>query len=166
MKRNMLFGPVPSLAILVLISSATFAEPPGTGTDARVCRLRGEQAEALDAVAKRCAEDFVRRNGYTRFEPTSDPSLLATENIEFCSSWTECLKDRRGTLKPTAHSSSCSEDGCSVAFQYSDPSLTCQYRIVTMTRELTEMLMQHQSSMPAPGTPEAERCKQVTPTDE
>ena len=146
------------LAILLLGIPATTASGDETTRDPRRCTVRPQPSQPVDSVAKQCAEEFIARNGYTDSPPTSDEALLVTESIEVYDHWPDVLGRRRNTLKPEARSASCTNQGCGVTFEYRDSSITCEYRIVTMTRELTAVRMEHQGLRPAPGTADAERC--------
>lgn len=131
-------------ALLALASTHALAAQAAGETDARACGLPREAGMDDAAHAVRCAEDFVRRNGYTT-EP-GDTTRLAGESIEFASSRKELLHDRSGSLKARAFGVCVGIPGdamyFTVVFRHLDPRYT-NARAVTMSRSFGEMRVQH-----------------------
>ncbi|SRR6266699_484951 len=140
----------------VLTSPPLSAQDSARTPDPYQCTLTRSKREGKVAFARRCAEDFIKRGGYTTV-PVQDTSLVARERIEF-GGVRDALAQRHGTLQPTAQSVGCSSTGCSATFRYADTSLACVFRVVTMTADFREMLVQHQDATYAPGTVGARRC--------
>ena len=141
---------------LVLTSPPISAQDSARTPDPYQCILTRSKGERKVAFARRCAEDFIKRSGYTTV-PVQDTNLVARERIEF-GGVRDALAQRHGTLRPTAQSVRCSSTGCYATFGYADTSLACVFRVVTMTDDFGEMLVQHQDATYAPGTVGARRC--------
>ncbi len=137
--------------------------PADTLEAARTCLLVRAHREPADSFARRCAEEFIARNGYTSSPPTADTSLWTPESIEFASSWADALQRRHNTLFPRAESAGCETGGCAATFRYASDTSLCHMRIVTMSSSFKGMRMQHQEVQPAPGTPRARACARQKP---
>lgn len=154
---------IPYCCILLVsgIAAPALTQSPDPTPDPRKCRLSRAADEAIESVAKRCAEDFVRRNGYT--DAAADVDSIVRESFESWSSVADVLRRRHKSLNADAYSTGCSDDGCGVTFGHGGPRTPCAFRIVTMTREFTLMRMEHQLVMPAPDTPDGQRCRRLSP---
>lgn len=141
---------------LVLTSPSLSAQDSARTPDDYQCTLTRSKNERKVAFARRCAEDFIKRSGYTTV-PVQDTGLAAFERIQF-GGVRDVLDQRHGTLQPDAESVGCSSTGCSATFRYADTSLACVLRVVTMTADFGGMLVQHQDATYAPGTAGARRC--------
>ncbi len=126
------------LAAIVALGAASLSAQEET---TRACAA-GASSEAASEAARRCAEEFVARNGYTLASPASDTLLLVVESIEREASWADRLAERRGTLLTPAISSDCTDLGCTVIFDFAPPA-QCAGRAVTMTAQFTQMQVQH-----------------------
>ena len=69
--------------------------------DSIACAAPADGAR-LRQVAKRCAEEFVRRQGYTSAPAAVDSSTAVYEFIEPANTWQGVLKWRHNTLSPDA----------------------------------------------------------------
>jgi hypothetical protein len=132
--------------------------PADTSETARRCSFTRGARESTAAFLKRCAEDFVARNGYTSAPATADSSLWASESIEYGSSWTQVSQSRRNTLLAQAASAGCDSIGCAATFRSTDPQQRCYLRVVTMTEKGTGMRMQHQGAVPVSGSDAERKC--------
>jgi hypothetical protein len=148
------------LTLLVTIPAALRGQTRAADTlaAARRCLVTPLPREPNDSFLKRCAEDFVARNGYTAAPPASDSTLWASESFEFASSPAEALEHRRNTLVALAESAGCDRTGCAATFRYTNSALRCHVRVVTMTRTGNGMRMEHQDAVPVPGSKEERRC--------
>ncbi len=163
--------PSAKLLAMVLVWSALVASsvlggqtrPADTLEAARTCLLVRAPREPADSFARRCAEEFIARNGYTSSPPTADTSLWAPESIEFASSWAEALQQRHNTLFPRAESAGCEAGGCAATFRYPSDTSACYMRIVTMSSSFKGMRMQHQLVQLAPQFPRARACAHQKP---
>jgi len=145
-----------SLALLLLMVRGLPAQDSSQVAHPHRCLLERQFRESRVAFARRCAEDFIKRSGYTT-APVEDTSLVGFERIQF-GTVKDILNQRHGTLRPTAESVHCSKSGCSAVFHYADSSLVCVFRILTMKADFTELRVQHQGATYAPGTAGARRC--------
>jgi hypothetical protein len=91
----------------------------------------------MEAMAQRCAEAFVRENGYTAL-PAEDSTRWVREKDDE-DAWPRVLGMRSGTLAPHASSVQCSMRECVVMFQVHRPMLSCAYRSVRMTQVFTRI---------------------------
>ena len=153
---------VSSLSLVFVAATLSGQEgrplPSDTGNPARRCALTRGPKESLKGFVRRCAEDFVARNGYTSAPPTPDSTLWATESIQFAPSWQAVFHQRHSQLMPKAEGIGCGDTSCSATFRYSGPG-PCVFRIVTMGKDGNGMRMEHQSGVPIPGSGEARRCR-------
>jgi hypothetical protein len=92
----------------------------------------------MEFMAKRCAEQFVRQNGYTDLPATDDSTRWVLEVGE-SGSWPIVLGSRIGTLEREAATMQCSMRECVVLFRLRRPVLACAYRAVTMTQVFTKL---------------------------
>jgi hypothetical protein len=106
----------------------------------------------MEIMAKRCAELFVRQNGYTD-EPATDDSTRWVYEVGEDGPWPRVLESRGGTLHSDATSVQCSQRQCLVFFRLRRPVLSCAYRIVAMTQVFTRVRL-------APGAVLDSRCGQ------
>jgi len=89
----------------------------------------------METMARRCAEAFVRDNGYTE-RPAEDSTRWAREE-EDGGPWPRVLAARTGTLDAVATTVQCSRRECIVLFRVRRPMLLCAYRAVAMTQVFT-----------------------------
>jgi hypothetical protein len=95
----------------------------------------------MEAMARRCAEQFVRQNGYTSAPATDDSTRWVLEVGEG-GSWTKVFASREGTLDDRASTTQCSVRQCVVLFRMRRQSIACAYRAVTMTQVFTRMRLE------------------------
>lgn len=89
-------------------------------------------------MARRCAEAFVRQNGYTDLPATEDSTRWVLEAGEKAV-WPRVLASRVGSLERDAATVQCSMRQCVVFFRIRRMPLLCAYRIVTMTQVFTKL---------------------------
>lgn len=94
----------------------------------------------MEMMAKHCAEEFVRQNGYTEEPATEDSTRWVAEPGEG-GPWPAILAIRGGTLEPNAATAQCSMRQCVVLFRLRH-GLDCAYRIVTMSQVFTKLQLQ------------------------
>ncbi len=92
-------------------------------------------------MARRCAEAFVRQNGYTDLPATEDSTRWVMEVGEQ-GAWPRVLASRVGSLEREAATVQCSMRQCVVLFRVRRTPLICGYRIVTMTQVFTKLKLQ------------------------
>src|SRR5688500_1945546 len=103
------------LALLLLAIPACGApavrEPsqvaPWLREDPQRCLLTRDLREDMDAMARRCAEAFVRENGYTDLPATEDSTRWVLEVGE-CGAWPRVFASRVGSLEREAATVQCS----------------------------------------------------------
>ena len=111
---------------------------PWLRADPRRCLIPRDLREGMEDMARRCAETFVRENGYTE-EPADDSTRWVRE-WEDGGPWPRVLAARVGTLAPNASTAQCSMRECIVLFRVRRPVLLlCAYRAVTMTQVFTRI---------------------------
>jgi hypothetical protein len=91
----------------------------------------------METMARRCAEAFVRENGYTEVPP-EDSTRWARE-AEDGGSWPLVLAARYGTLEQRAATVQCSRRECIALFRVRRPMLLCAYRAVSMSQVFTRI---------------------------
>lgn len=92
-------------------------------------------------MARRCAEAFVRENGYT-VAPATDDSTRWVLEIGDRADWPRVLAQREGTLEPEASTVQCSARQCVVLFRLRRASLECAFRSVTMSQVFTRLRLE------------------------
>lgn len=92
-------------------------------------------------MARRCAEAFVRENGYTA-EPASDDTTRWVLEAGERGPWPGVLALREGSLDGNAHTVQCSVRQCVVLFRLRREALRCTYRAVTMTQVFTRLRLE------------------------
>jgi hypothetical protein len=97
------------------------------------CQIARREGEAADCYAVRCAEDFIRRNGYT-IEPASGPLRPDAFNAS--------QQERRGMLYGSAIVHKWVSTGHFVGFRYRDSSDNVG-RAVTMTSSFSDLRLDH-----------------------
>jgi hypothetical protein len=110
---------------------------PWLRSDPRRCLIPRDLREGMEDMARRCAETFVRENGYTDV-PAEDSTRWVRE-WEDGGPWPRVLAVRTGTLAPKASTVQCSMRECIVLFRVRRPVLLCAYRAVTMTQVFTRI---------------------------
>ncbi len=95
----------------------------------------------MDAMARRCAEAFVRQNGYTDLPATEDSTRWVLEVGER-GAWPGVLASRGGSLEREARTAQCSMRQCVVFFRVRRTPLICAYRLVTMTQVFTKLRLE------------------------
>jgi hypothetical protein len=88
-------------------------------------------------MARRCAERFIRDNGYTE-EPPVDSTRWVREASDD-DQWSRVLAGRSGSLEPRASAVQCSRRECVVMFRLRRPILQCAFRAVTLTQVFTKI---------------------------
>ncbi len=125
---------------------------PWLREDPRRCLLARDLAEGMEVMARRCAEQFVRQNGYTDVPATSDSTRWVLEWGER-GPWPSVLEARVGSLERSASTVQCSVRLCFVLFRVRRPTLSCAYRTVSMTQVFTRIQLE-------PGAVADRRCGQ------
>lgn len=92
-------------------------------------------------MARRCAEEFVRQNGYTSLPPTDDSTRWVLERGEG-GPWPRVLVARSGSLERAAATVQCSVRQCLVLFRLQKPLTACVYRAVSMTQVFTRIRLE------------------------
>jgi hypothetical protein len=95
----------------------------------------------MEDMARRCAEAFIRENGYTPAPATEDTTRWVLEVGER-GPWPGVLALREGSLEPEAGAVQCSVRQCVVLFRVRRDALRCAYRIVTMTQVFTRLRLE------------------------
>ncbi len=114
---------------------------PWLKEDPQRCLLTRDLREDMDAMARRCAETFVRQNGYTDLPATEDSTRWVLEVGE-AGVWPRVLASRVGSLERTAATAQCSMRQCVVFFRVRRTPLLCAYRLVTMTQVFTKLRLE------------------------
>jgi hypothetical protein len=112
---------------------------PWLRADRQRCLIPRDLRENMEAMARRCAEAFVRENGYT--EVPADDSTRWVREKDDVAAWPRVLTLRSGSLASHASSVQCSMRECVVLFRVLRPMLTCAYRSVRMTQVFTRIRM-------------------------
>jgi len=102
----------------------------------------------MEDQARRCAEEFVRANGYTDRPPTDDSTRWVRETDDR-GPWPVVLAGRIGNLEWRAAGVQCSVRRCVVLFRLVRPTIACGFRIVTMTQVFTRITL-HAGGLPDP----------------
>jgi hypothetical protein len=149
---------VPALLILGGIACGGVTRPrtpvavaPWLRADPQRCLIQRDLRENMEAMARHCAEAFVRDNGYTD-RPAEDSSRWVRERDDAVT-WPQLLAARSGSLEPTATSVQCSRHECLVLFRLLRPGVACAYRAVSMTQVFTRIHL-------APGGIRDIRCEE------
>ncbi len=114
---------------------------PWLREDPQRCLLIRDLREDMDAMARRCAEAFVRQNGYTDLPPTEDSTRWVLEVGER-GAWPRVLASRGGSLEREATTAQCGMRQCVVIFRVRRTPLVCAYRLVTMTQVFTKLRLE------------------------
>ena len=110
---------------------------PWLRADRQRCLIPRDLAEGMEDMARRCAETFVRENGYT--DQAADDSTRWVREQDDADVWPRLLATRSGSLEPVASAVQCSVRECIVLFRVRRPILQCAYRAVTMTQVYTRI---------------------------
>ncbi len=110
---------------------------PWLRSDPQRCLITRDLREGMEDMAQRCAEAFVRDNGYTEL-PAEDSTRWVRESDDG-GPWPRVLAARAGTLDRRATTVQCSMRECVVLFRVRRPMLLCVYRAVTMTQVFTKI---------------------------
>ena len=110
---------------------------PWLRSDPQRCLIPRDLRESMEDMARRCAETFVRENGYTEL-PAEDSTRWVRE-LEEGGPWPRVLAARNGTLDREASTVQCSRRECIVLFRVRRPMLLCAYRAVRMTQVFTRI---------------------------
>jgi len=110
---------------------------PWLRADPQRCLIPRDLRESMEDMAKRCAETFVRENGYT--EVPAEDSTRWVRELEEGGPWPRVLAFRVGRLDRKASTVQCSRRECIVLFRVRRPMLLCAYRAVTMTQVFTRI---------------------------
>lgn len=122
-------GPVRSRPML--------APAPWLRGDPQRCLLQRDLSEGMEAMAQRCAEQFIRDNGYTE-APAFDSTRWVREANDG-DEWPRVFASRLGSLDPHARGVQCSRRECVVMFRLRRPIAQCAYRAVTLTQIFTKI---------------------------
>jgi hypothetical protein len=114
---------------------------PWLREDPHRCLLVRDLGENMEAMARRCAEQFVRHNGYTDL-PASDDSTRWVLEAGESGAWPRVLASRGGMLDRRATTVQCSMRQCVVFFRVRRTTLLCAYRLVTMTQVFTRLRLE------------------------
>jgi hypothetical protein len=114
---------------------------PWLREDPQRCLLTRDLGEDMDAMARRCAEAFVRQNGYTDLPAAEDSTRWVLEVGEL-GAWPRVLASRVGSLEREAATAQCSVRQCVVLFRIRRMQLNCAYRVVTMTQVFTKLRLE------------------------
>ena len=114
---------------------------PWLRVDPHRCLLVRDLSENMEAMARRCAEQFVRQNGYTLAPATDDTTRWVLEVGE-AGSWARVFALREGTLDEQATITQCSVRQCVVLFRMRRQTIACAYRAVTMTQVFTRIQLE------------------------
>ena len=114
---------------------------PWLREDPQRCLLARDLREDMDAMARRCAEAFVRQNGYTDLPATEDSTRWVLEVGER-GAWPGVLASRGGSLERDATTTQCSMRQCVVLFRIRRTPLICAYRLVIMTQVFTKVRLE------------------------
>lgn len=117
--------------------------------DPQRCLLQRDLSLSMEEMARRCAERFVRENGYTTV-PAVDSTRWVRE-VSDDLAWPTVLATRAGSLDSRATAVQCSRRECVVLFRLRRPILLCAYRAVTLTQVFTKIHL-------APGGIRDRRC--------
>jgi hypothetical protein len=112
---------------------------PWLRADRQRCLIPRDLRENMEAMAQRCAEAFVRENGYT--EAAAEDSTRWVRELDDDAVWPRVLARRSGTLASHASSVQCSMRECVVLFRVHRPMLSCAHRVVRMTQVFTRIRM-------------------------
>ena len=123
---------------------------PWLREDPQRCLLTRDLGENMEAMAQRCAELFVRENGYTDLPAVEDSTRWVLEHDE-AGAWPRVLAARGGMLDRQATTVQCSMRQCIVFFRVRRTPMVCAYRMVTMTQVFTRLRLE-------PGGIEDIRC--------
>ena len=124
---------------------------PWLRADPQRCLIQRDLGENMEAMARHCAEAFVRDNGYTD-RPAEDSTRWVRERDDAVA-WPRLLAARSGTLEPAATTVQCSQRECLVLFRLRRPGVACAYRAVSMTQVFTRIHL-------APGGIRDIRCEE------
>lgn len=114
---------------------------PWLREDPHRCLLTRDLRENMEAMARRCAEAFVRHNGYTDLPAAEDSTRWVLEVGE-AGAWPRVLASRLGSLEREATTVQCSMRQCIVFFRVRRTPLLCAYRLVTMTQVFTKLRLE------------------------
>ncbi|MDQ3138531.1 MAG: hypothetical protein M3Q93_13220 [Gemmatimonadota bacterium] len=147
------------MAILMIGGSACGSTPPSVApvtpapwlrSDPQRCLIPRDLREGMEDMARRCAETFVRENGYT--ELAAEDSTRWVRDIEDRGTmWPRVLAFRSGSLDARASTVQCSMRECLVLFRVRRPLLLCAFRALTMSQVFTKIRL-------APGGIRDMRC--------
>jgi hypothetical protein len=118
-------------------SRAPVAVAPWLRADPRRCLLSRDLREGMEEMARRCAERFVRENGYT--DAAVEDSTRWVREADDGQEWPRLLTLRNGSLDAKASTVQCSVRECIVLFRVRRPLLVCAFRGVTMTQVFTKI---------------------------
>jgi hypothetical protein len=133
--------------VLLLVCLSACAAPlsrvrpdvaPWLREDPQRCLLTRDLSENMEAMARRCAELFVRQNGYTDLPASDDSTRWVLERDE-AGTWPRVLAARGDMLDRDATTVQCSMRQCIVFFRLRRMPQLCVYRRVTMTQVFTRL---------------------------
>jgi hypothetical protein len=112
---------------------------PWLRADPQRCLIPRDLREDMEAMARRCAETFIRENGYTQV--AGEDSTRWVREADDREEWPRVLATRSGRLDARASTVQCSMRECIVLFRVRRPVLVCAFRAVTMTQVFTKIRM-------------------------
>jgi hypothetical protein len=118
-------------------SRSQLALAPWLRADPQRCLLQRDLREGMENMARRCAETFVRENGYTQLPPVDSTRWVREADEE--DEWPRVFATRSGTLEPTASTVQCSRRECVVLFRVRRPVPHCALRAVVLTQVFTKI---------------------------
>lgn len=114
---------------------------PWLKADPQRCLVPRDLSEGMEVMARRCAEEFVRQNGYTDAPATDDSTRWVLEQDE-AGPWPDVLEARGGSLERRAATVQCSMRECLVLFRLRRPLPLCAFRVVAMTQVFTRIRLE------------------------
>ena len=133
------------LLVLPACGAPAIGEPeqvaPWLREDPQRCLLIRDLREGMEGMARRCAETFVRQNGYTDLPASEDSTRWVLEAGEF-GTWPGVLASRIGSLEREATTAQCSMRQCVVLFRIRRTPLICAHRLVTMSQVFTRLRLE------------------------
>jgi hypothetical protein len=115
--------------------------------DPRACLVPRPAGETASTHAVKCAEEFIRRNGYTGLAPTVDSLTMAHEGIVFEPTIAQELQGRRNSLEDhaTGLCPGSPRDSSGFTIVFRSPKVSGSARAVTMDRQFGGLRVEHQA---------------------
>jgi hypothetical protein len=150
--------------VAILVAQDPQGRPPMGWRSA--CEALAGSADSLPANARRCAEIFVRVNGYTIQPGTTDTTeivpewglVLTVHGRRPPTDWSAIVASRRGLLRPEPVAASCTAYDCLVIFEYAEAPYRCRFRALVLSLDLRRVGFAHQDILLRPDQLPA-RCR-------